>query len=143
MTVGGLAERLRPRDLTTTLERLKHYARLGLLEPTEQMHRGTGRHRLYDDRPETVLSAAVLDVLADTGISIATHRDAAVAVLGLVPKALRAQQRSRALWIEIAHRPGRPNPVVTLHEDTITPDAKSETVIMINVGALMNRLSLE
>ena len=55
-------------DPTKTGERLKHWARVGLLEPSGEQFPGTGRHRRYDR--DAVTTAAVLTALADMRVTV-------------------------------------------------------------------------
>src|SRR5262249_38559673 len=72
-----------------TAERLKHWARAGLLEPVGEQHPGTGRHRRYDFDSITV--AAVLTVLSDMGLSV-------IGMEGLLANGLGQAQALRRGW---------------------------------------------
>ena len=88
-------------DPTKTGERLKHWARVGLLEPSGEQFPGTGRHRRYDR--DAVTTAAVLTALVDinglprTGTTALA--DMLVTVVGMEGSLSRAMAQAYA-----AHR---------------------------------------
>jgi hypothetical protein len=51
-----------------TSERLRHWARMGLLAPVGETNPGTGFHRRYGE--DAIVRAAVLNVLADMGYKV-------------------------------------------------------------------------
>ena len=55
-------------DLPSSIGRIHHWAREGLLTPVGEKHPGTGRKRLYDD--EALNTALVLNELAKWGVGI-------------------------------------------------------------------------
>jgi hypothetical protein len=76
-------------DPARTGERLKHWARVGLLEPTGDQFPGTGRHRRYDFDSVTV--AAVLTALADMRVTV-------VGMEGALSRAMGEAQAAHRRW---------------------------------------------
>ena len=70
LTTAELVSALRSlaRDSAMTSERLRHWARMGLLTPIGEANPGTGFHRRYSEG--AVVRAAVLNALADMGYKI-------------------------------------------------------------------------
>ena len=91
VTAAELVERLNriAIDPTRTGERLKHWARVGLLEPTGDQFPGTGRHRRYDFDSVTV--AAVLTALADMRVTV-------VGMEGALARAMGQAQAAHRRW---------------------------------------------
>jgi hypothetical protein len=91
VTAAELVERLNriAIDPAKTGERLKHWARVGLLEPTGEQFPGTGRHRRYDF--DSVTAAAVLTALADMRVTV-------VGMEGLLSKAMGQAQAAHRRW---------------------------------------------
>jgi DNA-binding transcriptional MerR regulator len=104
LTVGELAAMAGTSDVPTTIERIRHWTREGLLQVAGNLHEGTGRHRRYHrDAPYDV---AFLDALARAGVSVATLRYAvdalSVARISLAEwKVARAKGRPPAMQLEI------------------------------------------
>jgi hypothetical protein len=76
-------------DPAKTSERLKHWARVGLLEPAGEQFPGTGRHRRYDFDSVTV--AAVLIALSDMRVTV-------IGMEGVLSKAMAEAQAARRRW---------------------------------------------
>jgi hypothetical protein len=91
VTAGELAEILNrfAADPAKTSERLKHWARTGLLTPIHEQHPGTGSHRRYDYDAVTV--AAVWTALAEKGLSV-------ISMEGLLSRAMGQAQAARRRW---------------------------------------------
>jgi DNA-binding transcriptional MerR regulator len=78
LTAKDLAEKIADpdADLQPAIERVRHWTREGLLVPAGDRNPGTGRKRVYDDN--AVVSARILNVLADFGIGLAVMRTALI-----------------------------------------------------------------
>ena len=76
-------------DPTKTGERLKHWARVGLLEPSGEQFPGTGRHRRYD--LDAVTTAAVLTAFADMRVTV-------VGMEGSLSRAMAQAYAVRRRW---------------------------------------------
>jgi DNA-binding transcriptional MerR regulator len=74
MTVGEIAARLAPiaPDTEATIQKIRHWAREGIMEPVAQVHEGTGRHRLY--AADDLYTSAILYVLTSFGLTITALR---------------------------------------------------------------------
>jgi DNA-binding transcriptional MerR regulator len=86
-------------DPAKTGERLKHWARIGLLEPTGEQFPGTGRHRRYDFDSVTV--AAVLTALSDMRVTVIGMEGALARAMGQAQKARRRWRLGNELYFVI------------------------------------------
>jgi DNA-binding transcriptional MerR regulator len=74
MTVGEIAARLAPiaPDTEATIQKIRHWAREGIMAPVAQAHEGTGKHRLY--AADDLYTSAILYVLTSFGLTITALR---------------------------------------------------------------------
>lgn len=70
LTAKDLAETIAgsDADLSSSMERIRHWTREGLLAPIGERNPGTGRRRLYDE--ESLNTALILNELAKWGVGI-------------------------------------------------------------------------
>ena len=137
LTVGEIAERLRhlaPKP--TTIERMKHWTREGLLVPLEKHHAGTGKHRRYDQ--SITYDAGVLSVIADAGLHIVAHRYL-LDGLSQVRRTLqnwKAAKRNADLFLEISYEKSG-SPIIAIHEGAATPKPTVRLSILINLTLIV------
>lgn len=149
LSVAELAGIIDPRpgpDRVATVERLRHWSAVGLLEPTNDRNPGTGRKRAYS--PDAIYSAALLNALANLGLSIGMLRHHVVD--------LAAAERAREQWktapstliLEIADigldgDGGARHAVFLHHHDDGQAGhsgiIRSEVSIVIDIGRLFRR----
>jgi DNA-binding transcriptional MerR regulator len=133
LTVGGIAEQLRAfaPDEEGSIERIRHWTRAGLITPLKTPYAGTGKHREYDVL--SVLDAAILTVIADAGVHIASHKyllDGLALIRGALQK--RKPEKSRDLYLEIAYVKDS-DPIFAIHESSINPNPNARLSIVLNL----------
>ena len=133
LTVGGIAEELRTLapDTEASIERIKQWTRGGLIIPVKTPYAGTGTHREYDLL--SVLDAAILTVIADAGLHIASHKYL-LDGLALIRRALqkRKPEKSRDLYLEIAYVKDS-DPIFAIHESSVKPHPNARLSIVLNL----------
>ncbi len=141
LTVSEIAERIAKPDANKAaiIERLRHWTREGLLIPLGEKNPGTGRARTYAD--ESLIDAAVLNILADMGLRVGFLRN----VLALVwqgTKDMKAQRRgSKDQYLEIDYFP----------DGTVLPhlhrgdwnNKHAEFSFLLNLTQLFDRLQIK
>jgi DNA-binding transcriptional MerR regulator len=136
LSVGDIAERLSALapDATATVERLRHWTREGLLAPVDQ-HRGTGKHRRYNEN--VAFDAAVLTALADAGLQITRPyiRSALAQARAAMPSLLKAR---RDLFLMVTHRLDS-EPLTEVRE-TAKPSPDALLTIVVNLAQLFRQL---
>ena len=137
-------------DLQPAIERVRHWTREGLLVPVGDRNPGTGRKRFYED--DALVSARVLNVLADFGIGVGVMRTALV--LGHHAATEIADKRSQGIVCFLIIDKGGavgPNPLARLHEQPdvrldrpgldplpLGPVLIGEAALVINLTALLS-----
>jgi DNA-binding transcriptional MerR regulator len=133
LTVGGIAEQLRALapDEEASIERIRHWTREGLIGPVKKPNAGAGKHREYDVL--SVLDAAILTVIADAGLHIASHKYL-LDGLALIRRALqkRKPEKSRDLYLEIAYVKDS-DPIFAIHESSVKPNPNARLSILLNL----------
>jgi DNA-binding transcriptional MerR regulator len=86
LTVSKICELLvdAPRERPFLKERIRHWARVGLIRSVGDKHPGTGRHREYDG--QALVDIVVLNALAEMGLQIASLRAVLSASRALIRK---------------------------------------------------------
>lgn len=133
LTVGGIAEQLRALapDEEASIERIRHWTREGLITPVKTPYAGAGKHRGYDVL--SVLDAAILTVIADAGLHIASHKYLQDG-LALIRRTLRRRkpEKSRDLYLEIAYVKDS-GPIFAVHESSVKPHPNARLSIVLNL----------
>lgn len=88
------------RDPQMISERLRHWARMGLLDPIGGRYPGTGFHRRYAEG--SIIRAAVLNVLADMGYKITALEQSLRTALGNAENARRRWKPGHWAFLTVA-----------------------------------------
>jgi len=140
MTVGEIAARLAPiaPDAGSTISKIRHWAREGMLFPVAQVHAGTGKHRLYS--ADTVYEAAILLLATRAGLNVASIRyliDGLTLVKFALPEWKKAS--GRPLYLHISRgAPTDRTEIEILHEAPGKPTA--DLTIIIDLAMLFSRI---
>jgi DNA-binding transcriptional MerR regulator len=148
ITVGQIVKELESfaPNAAAMNERVRHWTKIGLLQPTRQRHSGTGRYRRYN--PDVTFEAAVLSALASVGLELVSKRYVHVA-LSRVREALQKWLQARDLgqdlpvfFLVISHdvRSASAEPTVSIFESAIKPDPEAEMMIVIDLSRLFSRV---
>ena len=148
LTVGEIAEQLHPiaPNTSATIERIRHWTKIGLLRPVRHRRSGTGRHRHYS--PDASFEAAILNALASVGLELVS-RSYVQNALSEAREALRKWHQAKDLghelplfFLVILQNVTRTSgePTVSISEGTIKLDPAAETMIVINLSQLFSHV---
>ena len=117
LTARDIAEKIAGPDgeLRPAMERVRHWTNEGLLVPLGERNPGTGRKRFYSD--DAIVSAQILNILADFGIGLNVMRTALI--LGEdAAKDIAAKKPPRTVHFLCIYKGGRfgQNPAAVLHQ---------------------------
>src|SRR6476660_9565231 len=137
ITLNELAERIRPTggDLTTIIERLKHWTKQDILRPANRPQRGVPR--LYE--PTTVVSAGLLNCLAGGGVLVFGGIEDALGLLRTEADRWARGER-RQCWLELAWAKMGPSGsvrVAKMHYGELTLTKGTTMAVVVNVAVLL------
>jgi len=151
MTVSEIAERLRPiaPDVEATITRLRHWTTQLMLLPVQQLHQGTGKHRLY--AADDVYSAAILHVLTSFGLTVSAVRPLVDGLSKARFAAPKWKEKRGPLYLAVWRRaPGRAVVDVTEEEPKTSADLRApgrnepeligELMLVIDLARLWSRI---
>jgi DNA-binding transcriptional MerR regulator len=148
VAVSEIAELIVPPGAgrAAVIERLRAWADAGLLKPAGELNPGTGRHRVFLDTE--ILVAALLNTLADAGVTVGKQRN----IIEQVRKRWRPCQRALRTRYLNQHQARGAGPSVFLEVDQSKPEvfihsgavhnfcSKADSSLVIDLGKLLARI---
>jgi DNA-binding transcriptional MerR regulator len=146
VTVGEIAQRVQTigPNPASTIERIRHWTREGLLIPADQHHAGSGKHRRY--ATESVYDAAILTVIANAGLPLVSQtylHKALPLARGALRKWIRVRRKNQdiMLFLEISQTASETGSrSVRIHEGAVKHDSSAELSIIINLSQIFTRV---
>ena len=142
LTAGEIAQRIRrpATDPKKTIERIKHWTSLHLLQPLEGHRGGTGHHYSYDE--SALIEISILSAIADSGMPILKVGRNLLYGLARARSAFDEWEkagRKGDYFFEIAFERRNP-PIVEVHQGSVRSYVAAEVSLILNLHQVFSRL---